>query len=73
MVVDELIRQWKQPSARQGELGEHPCGEIVLRSGGGLARRSGLLTAQVTMRQGQYDTTTTGTTHTEPTVTMTWM
>jgi hypothetical protein len=25
------------------------------------------------MRQGQYDTTTTGTTHTEPTVTMTWM
>ena len=43
MDTEELVRRWKQPSARRGEAIDHPSGEITLGSGGTLARRVGLL------------------------------
>ncbi|QMU78068.1 hypothetical protein GXW83_22585 [Streptacidiphilus sp. PB12-B1b] len=45
MHTEELVRSWKQPGTRQGRAVDHPSGEITLRSGGRLARRYGLLTA----------------------------
>ena len=43
MSNEELVRRRKQPRARRDEAVDHPSGQIVLRSGGGLARRAGLL------------------------------
>jgi len=43
MSNEELVLRWKQPRTRRDEAVDHPSGQIVLRSGGGLARRAGLL------------------------------
>ncbi|EFF88811.1 hypothetical protein SSTG_04681 [Streptomyces sp. e14] len=43
MDTTDLVQLWKQPAARHGAATGHPAGEIRLRSGGGLGRRSQLL------------------------------
>jgi hypothetical protein len=63
---DDLVRQWKQPGARQGHAAEHPSGEIVLRADGGLGRRAALLAAQESLRLSTTHIPTTN-----PTSTMT--
>ncbi|GAA1973225.1 hypothetical protein [Kitasatospora viridis] len=47
MHTEELVRSWKQPGSRRGPATDHPSGEITLRPGGRLARRSGLLSASM--------------------------
>jgi hypothetical protein len=42
--ADELVREWKQPSTRNGASVDHPSGAIVLDAPGRLAERSNLLT-----------------------------
>jgi len=42
--TEELVRDWKQPNARQGESVDHPSGVIALGSTGKLGRRSNVLT-----------------------------
>jgi hypothetical protein len=67
MDTQELVRQWKQPNARRdGALVDHPSGGIVLRSGGGLARRAGLLAAQATIVTPSGTHTMSGPTFTDP-------
>ncbi|MEV4615519.1 hypothetical protein AB0K43_23455 [Kitasatospora sp. NPDC049258] len=43
MNTTDLVQLRKQPTSRHGATGDHPAGEIRLRSGGGLGRRSQLL------------------------------
>ncbi|MFB0617910.1 hypothetical protein [Streptomyces sp. AGS-58] len=43
MNTTDLVQFWKRPSTRHGAPTDHPAGEIRLRSGGGLGRRSQLL------------------------------
>ncbi|MFD9356173.1 hypothetical protein [Streptomyces sp. NPDC060031] len=45
MNANDLVQSWKQPGTRSGTAADHPAGEIRLRAGGGLGRRSGLLGA----------------------------
>jgi hypothetical protein len=62
MSNEELVRRWKQPRARRDEAVDHPSGQIVLRSGGGLARRAGLLAERVS----SFDTISPWTTLSAP-------
>ncbi|MEU0051296.1 hypothetical protein [Streptomyces sp. NPDC006309] len=43
MNTTDLVQLRKQPTIRHGASTDHPAGEIRLRSGGGLGRRSQLL------------------------------
>ncbi|GAA2132980.1 hypothetical protein GCM10009760_08610 [Kitasatospora kazusensis] len=55
----DLVRQWKQPGARQGGTVDHPAGEISLGRPGGLARRAGLLAGHSALRNShQFPTMT---------------
>ncbi|MFD3513781.1 hypothetical protein [Streptomyces sp. NPDC058657] len=45
MKANDSVQSWKQPGTRSGTAVDHPAGEIVLRAGGGLGRRSELLGA----------------------------
>ncbi|WP_327412342.1 hypothetical protein [Streptomyces sp. NBC_01233] len=45
MNANDLVQSWKQLGTRSGTAVDHPAGEIRLRAGGGLGRRSGLLGA----------------------------
>ncbi|CAL9335965.1 hypothetical protein [Streptomyces sp. enrichment culture] len=50
MNTDDLVRLWKQPTTRHDAATDHPAGEIRLRSGGGLGRRSRMLGASSVVR-----------------------
>ncbi|MEV5351266.1 hypothetical protein [Streptomyces achromogenes] len=50
MNTNDLVRFRNQPATRHGAATDHPAGEIRLRSGGGLARRSQILGASSVVR-----------------------
>ncbi|MFF5437649.1 hypothetical protein [Streptomyces achromogenes] len=50
MNTTDLVRLWKQPTTRHGAATDHPAGDIRLRSGGGLGRRSQMLGASSAYR-----------------------
>ena len=62
MSNEELVRRWKQPRARRDVGVDHPCDMMVLRWGGGLARRAGLLAERVS----SFDTISPWTTLSAP-------